>query len=47
MLLGAGDRITPHNPGHDFNDEIIPFGCSWWVELVESRLPLQNGSAVV
>ncbi|WP_378946686.1 M20 aminoacylase family protein [Mesorhizobium sp. ANAO-SY3R2] len=47
VLLGAGDRITPHNPKYDFNDEIIPFGCSWWVELVESRLPIQNGNASV
>jgi hippurate hydrolase len=43
VLLGAGDRITPHNPGYDFNDEIIPFGCSWWVELVESRLSAEAG----
>lgn len=42
MLLGAGDRIMCHNPGYDFNDEIIPLGCSWWVELAEARMPLSN-----
>lgn len=40
MLLGSGEQVRPHNPGYDFNDEIIPYGCSWWVEVAENRLPL-------
>lgn len=40
VLLGAGDRVTPHNPKYDFNDEIIPFGCSWFAELIENRMPV-------
>ncbi len=28
-----------HNPGYDFNDEIIPVGASYWATLVEQILP--------
>ena len=28
-----------HNPGYDFNDEIIPIGVTYWSELVEQVLP--------
>lgn len=28
-----------HNPGYDFNDEIIPLGVSYWATLVEQILP--------
>jgi hippurate hydrolase len=27
-----------HNPRYDFNDEIIPIGASYWVQLVEQEL---------
>ena len=27
-----------HNPGYDFNDEILPLGASYWVKLVERCL---------
>lgn len=40
VFLGNGDTAALHNPGYDFNDEIIPVGCSYWVELVEKSLPL-------
>ncbi|MEC9199884.1 MAG: amidohydrolase, partial [Pseudomonadota bacterium] len=40
ILLGNGDTAPVHHPDYDFNDEIIPAGCSWFVEMVESRLPL-------
>lgn len=39
ILIGNGDTAMVHNPDYDFNDEVIPAGCSWWVELVERRLP--------
>ena len=29
-----------HNPGYDFNDAAIPVGVSYWVKLVEQRLPI-------
>ena len=40
ILVGNGDTAPVHNPDYDFNDEAIPFGCSWWVEMAESRLPV-------
>lgn len=40
ILVGNGDTAPVHHPDYDFNDEIIPAGCSWFVEMVESRLPL-------
>ncbi|MCM2448872.1 M20 aminoacylase family protein [Agrobacterium vitis] len=30
-----------HHPRYDFNDDIIPTGTAFWVELVESRLKLE------
>jgi hippurate hydrolase len=39
ILMGNGDSAMVHNETYDFNDEAIPAGCSWWAELVESRLP--------
>lgn len=38
--IQVGNGIGPglHHPEYDFNDEIIPAGCSWWVELAERRL---------
>jgi amidohydrolase len=32
-----------HNPNYDFNDEIIPIGASYWVELVEHELAMGHG----
>lgn len=31
-----------HNPHYDFNDEIIPIGASYWVQLVEQELSVAN-----
>ncbi len=38
--LGIGEAAPLHHPRYDFNDEAIPFGSSWFVEIVERRLPL-------
>lgn len=35
---GAGSCMV-HNPGYDFNDEILALGASYWATLVEQRLP--------
>ncbi|MGP9791125.1 M20 aminoacylase family protein [Roseinatronobacter sp. NSM] len=40
ILVGNGDTASVHHPEYDFNDEAIPAGCSFWVELAEQRLPL-------
>ncbi len=39
IFLGAGDGPGVHHPAYDFNDEIIPAGCSFWARLVERALP--------
>ena len=39
IFVGNGQSAPLHHPQYDFNDEAIPFGCSWWVEIAESRLP--------
>lgn len=37
---GAGEGgCMLHNPHYDFNDEIIPIGAAYWVELVRKLLP--------
>jgi len=39
ILVGNGDTAMVHHPEYNFNDEAIPAGCSWWAEMVESRMP--------
>lgn len=39
IFMGNGDTATLHHPEYDFNDEAIPHGCSYWVQLVEQALP--------
>ncbi|NOE25343.1 M20 aminoacylase family protein [Ruegeria sp. HKCCD6157] len=39
IVLGNGDSAGLHHPEYDFNDEIIPIGCSWFAEMVERRMP--------
>lgn len=43
VWLGQGSGQTGcflHNPGYDFNDEIIPLGAGYLAALVEESLPL-------
>jgi amidohydrolase len=42
ILIGNGDTAGVHHPEYDFNDNAIPAGCSFWVELAEQRLPLTS-----
>ena len=39
ILVGNGDTAMVHHPAYDFDDSAIPAGCSWWVEMIESRMP--------
>ncbi|MEM8730175.1 MAG: M20 aminoacylase family protein [Pseudomonadota bacterium] len=39
ILVGNGDTALVHHPEYDFNDEVIPAGCSWFAEIVEQRMP--------
>ena len=41
VWLGNGPGVggcTLHNPHYDFNNELIPYGISYWVRLVETAL---------
>ncbi|MDR0807580.1 MAG: amidohydrolase [Gemmobacter sp.] len=40
IQIGNGPSAKLHHPAYDFNDEIIPFGVSYWAELVEMRMPV-------
>lgn len=39
IFLGNGDTAMVHHPAYNFDDNAIPFGASWYAEMVESRLP--------
>jgi hippurate hydrolase len=39
-LIGNGDSAKIHTPHYDFNDDIMPAGCSWFAEIVERRMPV-------
>jgi hippurate hydrolase len=44
VFLGQGggpNNCFLHNPGYDFNDEVIPLGAGYLAALVEESLPLQ------
>lgn len=38
IFVGQGDTASLHHPEYDFNDDIIPIGCSYWAKLVETKL---------
>ena len=38
ILMGNGDSAPAHHPEYNFNDDAIPAGDSFWVELAESRM---------
>ncbi len=42
ILVGNGESSALHTPSYNFNDDAIPFACSWMVEMVETRLALSN-----
>jgi hippurate hydrolase len=39
IFVGNGNSASLHHPAYDFNDELIPVGCSYWVKLVETAMP--------
>ncbi|MEL7256469.1 MAG: M20 aminoacylase family protein [Pseudomonadota bacterium] len=40
ILMGNGPSAPVHHPEYNFSDDAIPFGCSWWAEVVEQRMPV-------
>jgi amidohydrolase len=41
IFVGQGGSAQLHQDTYDFNDEIIPIGCSYWATLVETAMPLK------
>lgn len=40
IFAGVGEDVANlHNDTYDFNDALIPIGCSYWARLVETALP--------
>ncbi|MFT5869064.1 MAG: amidohydrolase [Paracoccaceae bacterium] len=39
IVVGNGDTAGVHHPKYNFDDDVIPAGCSWWAEIVERRMP--------
>ena len=48
MGHGAGPCML-HNPSYDFNDELIPLGATYWVQLAEAWFkepaPMREGQS--
>jgi amidohydrolase len=38
VFIGNGDSAGLHHPAYNFNDEVIVYGTSYWVRLVETTL---------
>jgi hippurate hydrolase len=38
IWVGNGDSAGLHHPAYNFNDDVIPFGTSYWVRLVETAM---------
>jgi hippurate hydrolase len=39
IFVGNGDGAGLHHPRYNFNDDVIPYGTSYWVRLVETAMP--------
>ena len=39
IFVGNGDTAMCHHPEYNFDDDVIPAGCSWFAEIVERRMP--------
>lgn len=47
IWIGNGDgegSCMVHNPGYDFNDDILALGATYWVKMVETILPPIQGA---
>ncbi|MDW9776378.1 amidohydrolase [Sinorhizobium meliloti] len=40
ILMGNGATASLHHPAYDFNDEALPYGIGYWVNLVDTILPV-------
>ncbi len=39
IFVGNGDTAGLHQDQYDFDDNVIPYGCSYWAQLVETAMP--------
>jgi amidohydrolase len=39
IFTGNGDTAMVHHPEYNFDDDVIPFGASWYAGMVEARMP--------
>jgi len=39
IFIGNGESASLHHPQYNFNDDIINYGCSYWIKLVETAMP--------
>ncbi|MEO1747877.1 MAG: M20 aminoacylase family protein [Pseudomonadota bacterium] len=37
ILIGNGDSAGLHHPAYDFNDDMIPYGISYWASIAENN----------
>ena len=44
IFVGNGDSASCHHPAYNFDDDAIPYGCSWYSGMVESRMPSLDNS---
>ncbi|UWR23665.1 M20 aminoacylase family protein [Sulfitobacter sp. S190] len=42
ILVGNGDTAAVHHPLYNFNDDVIPAGCSWWAGIIEQGMPTRD-----
>jgi amidohydrolase len=40
IFVGNGDTAMVHHPAYNFDDQVIPFGASWYAGMVEARMPV-------
>src|SRR5258706_16007676 len=43
IFVGNGDSPGLHHPRYNFNDDVIPYGTSYWVRLVETAMAAEGG----
>ncbi len=40
IFVGNGDTAMVHHPAYNFDDQVIPFGSSWYAGMAEARMPV-------
>jgi len=40
IWIGNGDTAALHHPAYNFNDDVLPYGISFWARLAETSMPL-------